>query len=229
MKLVALLLLAAPALHFDITDARGKRPAGVTIDTAEPDADGWYQLNVTTKPAGKSKTQPVLVWPFDGRAKTPDGPGPIPVIVIQAEDQKALGNTRVVAAIAAGMLLHADHADGFGAAALAKAIADLAGSDDVFAKGVGALYARKAADAVDPLARALRERERQLTRVPSEIYPAAMLYGRALFEAGKFDDAAVVWLKAMNQRPSDQAARRARAEALIKAGKPEAAQSLLNH
>ncbi len=225
MRLVVLLLLAAPALHFDMTDARGKRPAGVTIDAIEPDADGWYQLRVTAK----SKTQPVLVWPFDGRAKAPDGPGPIPAIVIQPGDEKALGNTRVVAAMAAGILLHADHASGFEAAGLAKAITGLAGSDDAFAKGVGLLYAKKPADAVEPLARALRERERQLTRVPSELYPAAMLYGRALFDANEFDDAAVAYLKAMNQRPSDQAARRARAEALIKAGKPEAAQSLLEH
>jgi predicted Zn-dependent protease len=96
-------------------------------------------------------------------------------------------------------------------------------------KGVGLLYEGKPADAVEPLARALKERERQLTRIPSEIYPAAMLYGRALFGAGKFDDAAVAYLKAMNQRPSDRAARRARAEALIKAGKPEAAEELIGN
>jgi tetratricopeptide (TPR) repeat protein len=225
MRLVVLLLLAAPALHFDITDARGKRPSGVTIDATGPDADGWYRLQVTAKSAAKSKTQPILVWPFDGRAKAPDGPGPIPAIVIQSGDEKALGNTRVVAAIAAGILLHAT---GFEAPGLEKAIAGLATSDDAFAKGVGLLYARKPLDALDPLARALRERERQLTRMPSEIYPAAMLYGRALFDANRFDDAAVAWLKAMNQRPSDPAARKARAEALIKAGKPEAAQSLLD-
>ena len=105
-----------------------------------------------------------------------------------------------------------------------NAIAGLVHSEDAFAKGVALLYAKKPVDAVDPLARALRERERQLTRVPSEIYPAAMLYGRALFEAGKFDAASLAFLKAMNQRPSDAAARKARAEALIKAGKPEAAQ-----
>ena len=90
------------------------------------------------------------------------------------------------------------------------------------------LYENKPADAVEPLARALRERERQLTRIPSEIYPAAMLYGRALFGANQFDDAAVAYLKAMNQRPSGAAARKARAEALIRAGKPEAAQGLLS-
>src|SRR3954468_24800202 len=104
MKIVVF-LLAASALHFDITDARGKRPAGVTIEAAEPDADGWYQLQVIAKPAVKSKAQPVLVWPFDGRAKAPDGPGAIPAIVIQSGDERVLGNTRVAAAIAAGMLL----------------------------------------------------------------------------------------------------------------------------
>jgi tetratricopeptide (TPR) repeat protein len=227
MNLVLFLLLSASTLHFDITDARGKRPAGVTIEAGNPAAEGWYQLRVAAKATGKSKTEPILVWPFDGRAKAPDGPGAIPAIVIQPEDERALENTRVVAAIAAGMLLNVDHAEGFEAMALAKAIDDLAGSGDAFAKGVGLLYAKKASDALDPLARALRERERQLTRVPSEIYPAAMLYGRALSEANKFDDAAVAYLKAMKQRPSDAAARQARAQALIKAGKPEAAEPLL--
>jgi Flp pilus assembly protein TadD len=167
----------------------------------------------------------ILIWPYDARAKTPDGPEPIPAIVIQAGDPKALENPRVVVAMAAGILL--------GSAAsqppdIDKAIAGLVNSEDAFAKGVALLYAKKPVDAVDPLARALRERERQLTRVPSEIYPAAMLYGRALFEAGKFDEASVAFMKAMNQRPSDPAARKARAEALIKAGKPEAAESLLS-
>jgi len=73
----------------------------------------------------------------------------------------------------------------------------------------------KAVDAVDYLARALKERERQLTRVPSEIYPAAMLYGKALFAAGEFDDASVAFLKAVRLRPSDLLARKARNEALI--------------
>lgn len=221
MKLLVLLLLAASPLHFDITDARGKHPSGVAIDATERDADGWYQLRVTTK----SKSPLILIWPYDARAKTPDGPEPIPAIVIQAGDPKALENPRVVVAMAAGILL--------GSAAsqppdIDKAIAGLVNSEDAFAKGVALLYAKKPVDAVDPLARALRERERQLTRVPSEIYPAAMLYGRALFEAGKFDEASVAFMKAMNQRPSDPAARKARAEALIKAGKPEAAESLLS-
>ncbi|MGD1070735.1 MAG: tetratricopeptide repeat protein [Bryobacteraceae bacterium] len=224
MKLLVFLLLAASPLHFDITDARGKHPSGVTIDAAEPDADGWYQLHVTTRSSAKSTPPLVLIWPYDGRAKTPDGPEPIPAIVIQAGDPKALENHHVIAAMAAGVLLNSTAPQPQG---IDKAIAGLANSEDAFAKGVGLLYAKNSVDAIDPLARALRERERQLTRVPSEIYPAAMLYGRALFEAGKFEDAAVAYMKAMKQRPSDAAARNARAEALIKAGKPEAAESLL--
>ena len=129
-------------------------------------------------------------------------------------------NPRVAALLAASELLGGPRTPGLDAAAIT-------GSDDAFTKGVGLLYAKRASDAVDPLARAVRERERQLTRVPSEIYAAAMLYGRALLEAGKFDDAAVAYLKALDQRPSDPKARKARAEALIGAGKPEAAESLL--
>jgi len=217
MRFVVLLLLAAPALHFDITDARGKKPAGVTIEAGEADADGWRELRVTSKAKG---TAPVLVWPYDGRAKVQDGPGDIPVIVVQAGGAAALKSPRVAAAMLAGALLGGRQEAGVDAVELEAAA-------DPWAKGVGLLYAKKAAEAVGPLAVALRERERQLTRVPSEIYPAAMLYGRALFEAGKYDDAAVAFLKAMKQRPSDAVARKARAEALIKAGKPESAEELL--
>jgi cytochrome c-type biogenesis protein CcmH/NrfG len=49
-----------------------------------------------------------------------------------------------------------------------------------------------------------------------------MLYGQALYRANKFDDAAVAWLTALQQRPSDEMAHKHRAEALTKAGKPEA-------
>ena len=42
-------------------------------------------------------------------------------------------------------------------------------------------------------------------------------------KANKFDDSAVAWLAALKQRPSDEVARKHRAEALTRAGKPEAA------
>ena len=221
MKAAALLLLAASAWRFDITDARGKKPAGVAIEASAPDVDDWYQLKVVSK----SKAEFVLVWPFDGRAKAPDGPGAIPAVVIEAGDQKAMTTPRILTYLAAAELLGARKAEAGKAQRLNSAL--MIASEDPFNKGVGLLYAGEAADAVDPLARALKERERQLTRVPSEIYATAMLYGRALFAAGKFDDAALADLKAMNQRPSDEAARKARADALVKAGKPEAAKGLI--
>ena len=218
MKLAALFLLAAASFHFDITDARGKKPPGVTVEARDADPDGWHELRLVNK----GKGSPVLIWPFDSKAKIADGPGDIPVIVIETGDPKALTNTRVVAALVAGELLGASAATGLDPVAVAKAAAALSAAEEPFARGVGLLSAKKPADAVDSLARALRERERQLTRVPSEVYPAAMLYGRALLDSGKFDDAAVAFLKALKQRPSDPAARQLRAEALIRAGKPEA-------
>jgi len=218
------LFIAAPTPRFDISDGRGKKPSGVSVEAGAADPDGWFQLRVTAKP----KPGAVLLWPFDGRAKMPDGPGAIPVIVMEPGDTRALANARVVAAIAAGDLLGSAHSTGLDRNALSHAVESLVTSTDPFAKGVGLLSTKNAGEAVDPLALALKERERQLTRVPSEIYAAAMLYGRALFEAGKFDNAAVAFFKAMDQRPSDAAARRNRAEALIRAGKPEAAESLLN-
>ncbi len=180
MKLLAL-FLAAAALHFEVTDERGKKPAGVTVEATEPDANGWYRLTIT-----KSKGSAVLVWPFDGRAKAPDGPEPLPVIVVQG----AAAKPAVVAALAASELLGVKQPVALDAAA----VGNLAAADDPFQKGVALLYMKKAVEAVDPLGRALRDRERQLTRMPSEIYAAAMLYGRALVEAKKFDDAAVAYL-----------------------------------
>jgi hypothetical protein len=220
MKVVGLLLLlAAPVLQFSITDGRGKETSAVTIEAGAADQDGWRPIRV-----GKAKGDPVLVWPFDGLAKRPDGPEPIPAIVIQRGETKALGNKRAVAAIATAIILGVPSENfGFSPADLASAFAVLATSEDPFEKGVGLLYAGKAADAAEALGLALKQRQQQLTRVPSEIYPAAMLDGLALFRAGKFDASAVAYLAALKERPSDEAARKARGEALTKAGKPEAA------
>jgi tetratricopeptide (TPR) repeat protein len=225
MKPVAVfLLLAAPVLQFRITDGRGKETSAITIEAGSPDADGWCPLHVT-----KAKGEPVLVWPFDGSAKLPDGPEPIPAIVIQRGEEKALTNQQAVAAMATPVVLGIATLEetagktGFTQDSLAKAFAGLETSEDPFEKGIGLLYTGKYAFAAGQLAIALKQRQRQLTRVPSEIYPAAMLYGQALFRANKFDDAAVAWLTALKERPSDEIARKHRAEALTKAGKPEAA------
>jgi tetratricopeptide (TPR) repeat protein len=216
--LVVLLLAATVAPRFDVTDARGKKPGGVTIEAGDLDRDGWFALHVVTK----GKGSPVLIWPFDGRAKTQDGPGEIPVIAIEKANPKALSDPRIVALLAAGNLLGMPHETGLDPVALAKATEALVSSEDPFARGVGLLAAKKPAEAAEPLGRALKERERQLTRVASEVYPAAMLHGQALLASGKFDEAAVAFLKALKQRPSDPVARKLRAEALAKAGKPEA-------
>jgi hypothetical protein len=207
MKLAALLfLLAAPVLQFRITDERGKETGAITIAAGAPNDDGWRPLRIA-----KFKGDPVLVWPFDGLAKEPDGPEPVPAIVIQRGDEKALANKRVMAALATAVVLGTANPEdtarksGLPAAALVKSFADLAPAD-----------AAKSLDA------ALRERQRQLTRVPSEIYPAAMLDGLALLRANKFDAAAVVYSAALKQRPSDEAAMKLRDEALVRAGKPEA-------
>jgi hypothetical protein len=220
MKPVALfLLLASPVLQFRITDGRGRATSAITIKAGAPDDDGWRPLKVA-----KSKGDPVLVWPFDSSAKLPDGPEPIPAIVIQ----RGQANQRAMAAIATPVVLGMATIEetagktGFTPESLEKAFTALATSMDPFEKGVGLLHAGKYADAAGQLAIALKQRQRQLTRVPSEIYPAAMLYGEALYRANKFDDAAVAWLTALKQRPSDEIARNHRAEALTKAGKPEA-------
>ena len=220
MKPVALFfLLASPILQFQITDGRGKETSAVTIEAGAPDDDGWRPLRVT-----KAKGDAVLVWPFDSSAKPPDGPEPIPAIVIQRGE----ANQRAMAAIATPVVLgitsieDAARKTGFTQESLTKAFSALVTSIDPFEKGVGLLYAGKYADAAAQLAIALKQRQRQLTRVPSEIYAAAMLYGEALYRANKFDDAAVAWLTALKQRPSDELSRHHRAEALTKAGKPEA-------
>ncbi len=225
MKTAGLLFLfATPLMQVHITDGRGKETSAVTIEFGAADADGWRPLRI-----GKAKGDAVLVWPFDALAKQPDGPEPVPAIVIQRGEEKALANKAVMASIATPVVLGLETIDdaarktGFTAAALSKAFADLATADDAFEKGVGLLYAGKFEDAAKSLDIALRERQRQLTRVPSEIYPAAMLDGLALTRSNKFDAAAVAYLAALKQRPSDDKAATLRDEALVKAGKPEAA------
>jgi tetratricopeptide (TPR) repeat protein len=223
MKPVALFFLfAAPVLQFQVTDGRGKETTAITIETGAPDDDGWRPIRIAKSKGARSDA--VLVWPFDNSAKQPDGPEPVPAIVIQ----RGQANQRAMAAIATPVVLgmatteEAAGKTGFTPESLAKAFTDLATSPDPFEKGVGLLYAGKPADAAGQLAIALKQRQRQLTRVPSEIYPAALLEGLALYRANKFDDAAVAWLTALQQRPSDEMARTHRAEALTKAGKPEA-------
>ena len=223
MKWLALFLLAGSSLHFDITDARGHKASGISLTESGPDQDGWYQLTLTK--SAKVKADVVLVWPLDGQAKMQDGPGTIPAIVIERGDARALGNPHVVTALATPVLLGLVSLDqraqstGLDAAALAQAVTKLSESADAFEKGLGLLYAKNPADALMPLKEAFKQRQRQLTRVPSEIYPVAMLYGQTLVQEKKFDDAAVVFLIALKQKPSDPRALKTRAEALQKAGK----------
>jgi hypothetical protein len=212
------LLLLAAALRFDVTDARGKKPSGVTVEAEAADDDGWRRIHLEVK----GKGSPVLIWPYDGLVKAADGPGEIPVLVMEPADAKALSNRKLAAHLAAAEMLGAKPASGLDQAAYMKALEKPAVEDDPFVRGVALLLAKRPAEAAEPLALALRERERQLTRVPSEIYPAAMLSGRAFLEAGKFDAAALAFLKALKQRPSDETAARLREEALEKAGKPGA-------
>lgn len=230
MKLGSFLLFggvvmaAGVTLPLDVTDARGKTPGGVKVEASGPDAEGWWSLRIT-----KSKTDYLVVWPFDAMAKQPDGPGAVPVVVIPHADAKVLESPRVVAALATPVALGLKSvaeqatATGYSEDALNSAFRGLASAPDPFAKGVGLLFAGNGGEAAEELAKALRDRQRQLTRVPSEIWAAAMLDGRALMAAGKFDDAAVAYLAALKVRPADQNALSARADALVKAGKAEAA------
>jgi len=228
MRLVILLLAAAQVFRLDIVDARGKKPSGVAVEVGGAASDNWRILHIT-----RAKKDSVIVWPFDALAAEPDGPGAVQVVVIERGDPKALANPGIAAEIATGVVLGRESLEdaakrtGFDAAALKSAFTSLANATDEYAGGVGLLWTNQPARAADLLARALRERERQLTRIPSDIFPAAMLDAKALFDSGKYDDAAAVYLKATKLRPSDPAVRKTRAEALIKAGKEDAARELL--
>jgi len=228
MRFLILFLAAAQALHLDVVDARGKKPSGVAVEVGDAAWDNWRKLNIT-----RAKKDSVIVWPFDAFAAEPDGPGAVQVTVIERGDLKALANPRIAADIATGVVLGRESLEdagkrtGFDVAALKSAFTSLADATDDYAGGVGLLWTNQPARAADLLARALRERERQLTRIPSDIFPAALLDAKALFDSGKYDDAAAVYLKAMKLRPSDPRVRKARAEALRKAGKEDAARELL--
>jgi hypothetical protein len=223
--LLAAFVLQAAGVEFNVMDARGKKAPGVTVEAGAPDADGWFALKIV-----KAKGDPVLVWPFDGAAKAPDGPEPIPAIIIQRGDEKVLAkSSHAIAAMATPVVLGVAAVEdlagktGLGVEGLRSAFAAMKTSGDPFEKGVGLLYSNQAPEAAEQLGLALKQRQRQLTRTPSEIYSVALLYGRALYAANKFDDAAVAFLVAVKQRQSDTLARRFRSEALVKAGKPDAA------
>ena len=223
LLLVGIAALAAQGLQFSVTDGRGKQTSAITLEAGAADEDGWQPVRIA-----KAKGDVVLLWPFDGLVKAPDRPEPIPAIVIQKGEEKALSNKAVVAALAVPVVLGVSSLSdiasksGFPANSLSTAFGELQSATDVFQKGLGLIYAGKNAEAVDSLATALRQRQRQLTRVPSDIYPAALLYGEALYKAGKFDDAAVAFLTAQKQRPSSKFAGQRRDDALIKAGKADA-------
>ncbi len=225
LLLTGLALFGAQGLQFTVTDSKGKETSAVTLEAGPAVEDGWQPVRIARS---KTKGELVIVWPFDALAKVPDGPEPVPAIVIQKGDEKALANKGVVAAIATPVALGVSTLEqaaakfGYTADALTKAFAGLPATTDAYQKGIGLLYAGKAADAAEQLAIALRERQRRLTRVPSDIYPAALLYGQALYRANKYDDAAVAFLTAQKQRPSSELAAKSRDEALIKAGKVDA-------
>jgi len=229
MKGLALLigacsLFAAQELQFRVIDERGKETSAVSLEAGSPDEDGWQPVRIA-----KSKGPAQLIWPWMQVAKVPDGPEPVPAIVIRKGDAKALANQAVIAALAVPVVLQSANIDdvaqqsGLTSDALRNAFDGLSKSSDPFQKGVGFLYSGKPAEAAEQLAIALRQRQRQLTRVPSEIYPAALIDGLALLHAGKYDDAAVAFLAAQKQKPSSELAARWRKEALVKAGKAEAA------
>lgn len=228
MRFAILFLAAAQALHLDVVDARGKKPSGIVVEAGDAGPDNWRKLAIV-----RAKKDSVVVWPFDALAAEPDGPGGVQVVVIERGDSKALAAPRIAADIATGIVLSRESLEdaakrtGFDQTALKAAFTSLANVPDDYASGVGLLWARQPARAADLLAKALRERERQLTRVPSDIFPAVMLDAWALFDSGKYDDAAAIFLKAMKLRPSDAGVRKARAEALVKAGKEDAARELL--
>ena len=223
LLMTGITIFAAQGLQFTVTDGRGKQTSAVTLEGGAANEDGWQPVHVS-----KAKGEAVLVWPFDALAKIPDGPEPVPAIVVQRGEEKALATRAVAAALAVPAVLGtASMAEisartGLSTSALTAAFGELKTSMDAFQKGVGLLYEGQNGEAADQLAIALRQRQRQLTRVPSDIFPAALLYGQALYRAGKFDDAAVAFLTAQKQRPSSELARKLRDDALIKAGKGEA-------
>jgi hypothetical protein len=190
MKLFCLLFLAAQGLHFDVPNA--------TLEAGAPDADGWRPVRIV-----KAKGDPVLIWPFDGLAATPDGPGPVPALLMQRGDEKVLRNKPALAALLTPILLGASTPEeiskktGLPQDALQQAFATLTQSTDAFEKGTALLSLHQSLEAAEQLSLALKQRQRQLTRVPSEIYPVALLYGHALDQSKKYDAAAVAYLTAL--------------------------------
>src|SRR5581483_445398 len=100
-------------------------------------------------------------------------------------------------------------------------------SKDPYERGMSALYQRKYDDASEQLSRALDQRERLLRPVASNVVNAARFLGQALYEQGKFADAADAYRKALKLRPDDPVLLSGLGLSLLKAGRPEAAEDYL--
>jgi hypothetical protein len=207
----------------------------------------WVPLQVVQSPQ-----ELVFISPWDARARIPFGnefENFAGVVLAERGDRALLEHGGALASIAARIqaqsqppdtettateerrtaaLAQVAHLLGLDSEELDRAIRTVASqSTDPYERGMSALYQRNYAAAAEHLAESLRARQKQLRRVPSSIVSSAFFLGQALYEQGKYSEAADAYRRALAFRPDDPAILNAMGLALIKAGKPAAAEPLL--
>lgn len=208
----------------------------------------WVALQVVRGPRDL-----VFISPWDSRARVPpfenESENFAPVVLAARGDRASLEALRVVSSIAARVCAASawKNVKGKGVDAHRRAALEEVSrlfqldptdvdralralgvqSKDAYEKGMSALYQLDYPEATEELAQSLAAREKQLRRVPGQIINSAVFLGQALFEQGKFAEAAEAYRKALAHRPEDPAILNALGLSLIKAGKAAEAEPLL--
>ncbi len=229
------------ALSLSAVNLKGKPVAGVSFTAGAPTGKGgktkirlsadtqpgdWVKLGISEAPRAM-----LMISPWNGLVRILDTPATI--TLAEAGERANLESTTAVASMAAralvsGRLTEVASEFRLDAAEIEKAIRGLSGrSKDPFEIGLSKLYERENADAARHLAQALKQREKQLTKVAAEIVDAAFFLGQALAAMEKWPEAAVAYQRAMNDRPDDADILHALGTALVKSGKPDAGEPFL--
>ncbi len=210
----------------------------------------WVSLQVVSAPKDL-----VFISPWDGRVRVPpfdnEAENFAPVVLVERGDRRLLEGGQALASLAAKVntavaprrssppvdsaepkqkaaLDQVAETYGVNRDELDRALRSLAQrSKDPYERGMSALYQRKYDDASEQLSRALDQRERLLRPVASNVVNAARFLGQALYEQGKFADAADAYRKALKLRPDDPVLLSGLGLSLLKAGRPEAAEDYL--
>lgn len=227
------------------TDGAGKTRIRLAPETRP---NNWVSLQVVRAPLDL-----VFISPWDSKVRVPpfenESENFAPVVLSARGDRNLLEQSRAVGSIAARVcagsawkdlksksveahrrtaLIQVASVFALDPAEVDRALRGLAAkSKEPYERGMSALYQVSYPAATEQLAQALDARERQLKKVPAGIINAAVFLGQALYEQGKYGDAAEAYRKALNYRPGDSSILNAVGLSLLKASRAAEAEPFL--